>query len=57
MNKKDRAGNFAQIIKGKFKRSVGKTTGDKELESEGIVDQTIGNVKQVSEKVKDIVQE
>jgi len=35
------------------RKTVGKTTGDRQLETEGNVDQMNGNVKQAGEKVKD----
>jgi uncharacterized protein YjbJ (UPF0337 family) len=53
MGKKDKAKNKAQIAKGKLKETVGRMTGDQQLESEGDVDQMKGNVKQAGEKVKD----
>jgi uncharacterized protein YjbJ (UPF0337 family) len=53
MSKKDKAKNMAQVAKGKVEESVGKTTGDRQLEAEGSVDQMSGNVKQAGEKVKD----
>jgi uncharacterized protein YjbJ (UPF0337 family) len=53
MSKRDKAKNMAQVAKGKVKESVGKTTGDRQLEVEGNVDQMNGNVKQAGEKVKD----
>jgi uncharacterized protein YjbJ (UPF0337 family) len=53
MSKKDKAKNMAQVAKGKVEESVGKTTGDRQLEAEGNVDQMSGNVKQAGEKVKD----
>ena len=53
MSKKDKAKNMAQVAKGEVKESVGITTGDRQLEAEGNVDQMHGNVKQAGEKVKD----
>jgi uncharacterized protein YjbJ (UPF0337 family) len=53
MGKKDKAKNLTQKAKGKLKETVGKTTGDRQLESEGDLDQMKGNVKQAGEKVKD----
>ena len=53
MGKKDKAKNMAQVAKGKVEKTVGKTTGDRQLETEGNVDQMNGNVKQAGEKVKD----
>jgi uncharacterized protein YjbJ (UPF0337 family) len=35
------------------KQTAGKVTGDGDLESEGVRDQQLGNVKQAGEKVKD----
>ena len=43
--------------KGRVKEAAGDLTGDKDLEREGKVDQTVGNVKEkvedVADKVKD----
>jgi uncharacterized protein YjbJ (UPF0337 family) len=53
MGKKKKAKNMAEISKGKLKETVGKTTGDTQLEAEGNVDQMKGNLKQAGENVKD----
>jgi uncharacterized protein YjbJ (UPF0337 family) len=49
----DKLKNMAQISRGKAKQTAGKVTGDGDLESEGVHDQQLGNVKQAGEKVKD----
>jgi uncharacterized protein YjbJ (UPF0337 family) len=49
----DKLKNMAQISRGKAKQTAGKVTGDRDLESEGVSDQQVGNVKQAGEKVKD----
>jgi uncharacterized protein YjbJ (UPF0337 family) len=49
----DKLKNMAQISRGKVKQTAGKVTGDGDLESEGVRDQQLGNVKQAGEKVKD----
>jgi uncharacterized protein YjbJ (UPF0337 family) len=51
----DKARNTAETARGKAKGVVGQTTGDKDLESEGKVDQVVGHLKQAGEKVKDAV--
>jgi len=45
-NKKDEA-------KGAAKEKVGKATDDEQMEREGRSDQTVSNLKQAGEKVKD----
>lgn len=51
----DKARNTAETAKGKAKDTVGRLTGDKDLESEGKADQAAGHLKQAGEKVKDAV--
>jgi len=53
MGAQDKASNKAQDIKGKVKETVGKTTGDEELERKGKTDQAKAAVKDVGEKGKD----
>ena len=53
MGKKDKDKNLTQKAKGKMKEKAGKATGDSRLESEGNVEQALGDVKQAAEKVKD----
>lgn len=45
-NKKDEG-------QGTAKEHLGKATGDEQMESEGKTDQSVSNVKQAGEKVKD----
>jgi uncharacterized protein YjbJ (UPF0337 family) len=45
-NKKDKA-------KGAAKENLGKATDDEQMEREGQSDQTVSNLKQAAEKVKD----
>jgi uncharacterized protein YjbJ (UPF0337 family) len=40
-------------LRGKAKETVGRATGDEELEAQGDRDQTKSNLKQAGEKVKD----
>ena len=53
MGTQDKASNKVQDLKGKAKETVGKVTGDEDLESEGNADQAKAAVKDVGEKVKD----
>lgn len=53
MSMKDQAKNLAQVSKGKMKEAVSGATGDDHLETEGVVDQMKGNLKQAGEKVTD----
>lgn len=55
MGTKDKASNKAQDIKGKVKETVGKATGNEDLENEGKTDQVESAVKDVGEKAKDAV--
>jgi uncharacterized protein YjbJ (UPF0337 family) len=53
MATEDRAAHKATEVKGDVKESLGKVTGDQELEAEGKGDQAKGNLKQAGDKVKD----
>jgi uncharacterized protein YjbJ (UPF0337 family) len=53
MSALDKAKNKAEELTGAAKEKVGHATGDSQLEAEGQVDQTKGNLKQAGEKVKD----
>jgi uncharacterized protein YjbJ (UPF0337 family) len=53
MGLQDKIKNTAEVLAGKAKEAVGKTTGDEQLEAEGKVEQGKGHLKQVGEKVKD----
>jgi uncharacterized protein YjbJ (UPF0337 family) len=54
---RNRAKNMLQISKGKTKEVTGKVVGNRDLEHDGVTDQTKGHLKQVGEKVKDALEE
>jgi uncharacterized protein YjbJ (UPF0337 family) len=45
----------AEAVKGAFKKTAGRTTGNRRLKAEGRSDQAKGNLKQAGAKVKDAV--
>ena len=49
----DKANNKGEELKGSAKETLGKATGNEELEAEGKGDKIAGNLKQAGEKVKD----
>ena len=49
----DKAKDKAEELEGKVKQQIGKHTDDQELQNEGAVDETKGDLKQAGEKVKD----
>jgi uncharacterized protein YjbJ (UPF0337 family) len=53
MGTQDKASNKVQDLKGKAEETVGKITGDEDLEDEGKVDQAKAAVKDVGENIKD----
>lgn len=53
MGDDDKIKNKSQELKGRAQENVGRATGDREMESEGVANQTKGNVKQAGEKLKD----
>ena len=53
MAKTDKVKNAKQLAKGKLKEATGKVTGNEKLRAEGQKDQSIANLKQAGEKVKD----
>ncbi|MFC7495393.1 MULTISPECIES: CsbD family protein [unclassified Nocardioides] len=53
MGLKDKAGNKAEELKGKGKKSAGRAKNDPDLEAEGRADQTGAKVKNAGEHVKD----
>ena len=57
MGTQDKASNKLQDVKGKVKETVGKATGDDDLEKKGKTDQVKASVKAVGEKVKDAASE
>jgi uncharacterized protein YjbJ (UPF0337 family) len=54
MGTDDKIENKAEELKGKAKQAVGHATDDPDLEAEGKVDESKGELKQAGEKVKDI---
>ncbi len=53
MGTDDKARNAGEQVRGKTKETVGRLTGDEELEAQGKLDQARGDLKQAAEKVKD----
>ena len=53
MAKSHKVKNAKQLAKGKLKEAVGKATGNENLRAEGKNDQSVANLKQAGEKVKD----
>lgn len=53
MGAQDKAANTFEDVKGKVKETVGRISGDEDLEDEGKADQVDASVKDVGEKVKD----
>jgi uncharacterized protein YjbJ (UPF0337 family) len=53
MAQEHKVDNKAQELKGKVKEGVGRAVGNERLEAEGKKDQTVGNLKNAGEKVKD----
>jgi uncharacterized protein YjbJ (UPF0337 family) len=51
----DKARNKVQKVSGIAKAAVGRVTGNRRLEREGRVDQRSADVKDVGEKIKDVV--
>lgn len=54
---KDRIKGATQTIKGTIKTAVGRLTGNKKLEAEGKIDQSVGTVKTAVGKAKDAVRD
>jgi uncharacterized protein YjbJ (UPF0337 family) len=53
MAKADKVKNAKQQAKGKLKEAAGKATGNDNLRAEGKNDQSVANLKQAGQKVKD----
>ena len=49
----DKSKNRKDEVKGAAKENLGKATGDEQMEREGRSDQSVSNLKQAGEKVKD----
>ena len=53
MGIKDKISNAADEVAGKAKKTVGKVTGDRDLEAQGAVDETVAKGKRIVEQVRD----
>ena len=53
MGGKDKLKNKKDEVKGAAKENLGKATGDEQMEREGRSDQSVSNLKEAGEKVKD----
>jgi uncharacterized protein YjbJ (UPF0337 family) len=53
MGNDDKLQNKAEELRGKAKESVGEATGDPALAEQGRRDQSVSNIKQAGEKIKD----
>ncbi len=53
MSKDKKLDHKGQELKGKVKEAVGNATDNKEWQAEGRKDQTMGNLKEAGEKIKD----
>ena len=49
----DKIDNKSEDLQGKAKETIGRATGDDELEAQGRGDQAKSDVKQAGEKIKD----
>ena len=50
----DKIGNKSEGLGGKVKEGLGKATDNERLEAEGKADQVSADIKQATEKVKDV---
>ena len=48
---------FTNQVMGKAKKLVGEMTGDKHLETEGVLDQVVGTSKEVVSTARDVLEE
>ena len=51
------AGGKTDELKGRVKEAAGALTGDEKLKREGQVDQTVGRIKQTTDKIIDKIKE
>jgi uncharacterized protein YjbJ (UPF0337 family) len=49
----DKMQNKARELRGRVKRNTGEVIGDRRMQAEGRTDETVGNLKQAGEKLKD----
>ncbi|MGY1650253.1 CsbD family protein [Geodermatophilus sp. SYSU D01119] len=54
MSNDDKISNKVDELAGRGKETVGRATGDRDLQAEGEGQQAKGNLKQAGEKVKDV---
>ncbi len=54
---KDRIKGTAQKIKGSIEKTVGRLTGNKKLERDGMVDKAVGSAREGVGKAKDAVRD
>ncbi len=57
MGTQDKASSKLRDVKGKVKETVGRATGDEDLEEQGQADQVKASLEDVGEKVKDAASE
>ena len=50
------ASGTSKKLKGRVKESAGALTGNKKLKREGLVDQAVGNIKQMMERAVEMVE-
>lgn len=53
MSIKDKISHAAEEVAGKAKKSVGKATGDRDLEAQGATDEAVAKGKRIVDQVKD----
>jgi uncharacterized protein YjbJ (UPF0337 family) len=53
MSAENKAANKVTEVKGKVKKKAGQATDDSDLEAQGQVEETKGDLKQAAEKAKD----
>jgi uncharacterized protein YjbJ (UPF0337 family) len=53
MGIKEKISHAADEVAGKAKKTVGKVTGDRDLEAQGAADETVAKGKRIVEQVKD----
>lgn len=54
---KERINGAAQKIKGSIEKTIGRLTGNKKLEREGMVDKAVGSAREGVGKAKDAVRD
>ena len=54
---KDRIKGAAKKVKGRIERAVGKLVGNRNLETDGTIDEATGNVRKAVGEAKDVVRD